>query len=298
MPSSAVFDKWATGKLHSGSKTGPKVKSHAQATAIFLSEKRKEQAHGGKYPEKAFGGPMMGPGIAGPMGGTPGGMMPRMPMPMNANVMQQPPMGIAPGMSPGMMPTQPRQLAPGGVAMPGVGNFNMAKQANLNPSPMERSMDRSVMHGPVNSAVPGRTDAHKTQVPSGSYVLPADIISARGQGNTAAGMNVFQSMFKMGPYGSPAGSIRPGRTMPKPMVAPKMMKPMMASGGGKGGSSNIGKPTPVHLAGGELIIPPDRLMAIVHPNLKVAHEIMDKFVVAERKKHINTLKRLPGPVRD
>lgn len=52
MPSSQVMHKWKEGKLHSGSKKGPKVKSQKQAVAIMLSEKRKEQAHGGKYPDK------------------------------------------------------------------------------------------------------------------------------------------------------------------------------------------------------------------------------------------------------
>lgn len=33
-----VFDEWKAGKLRSGSKTGPVVKSQKQATAIALSE--------------------------------------------------------------------------------------------------------------------------------------------------------------------------------------------------------------------------------------------------------------------
>lgn len=52
MPSSEVMHKWKSGKLHSGSKRGPKVKSQKQAVAIMLSEKRTEKKHGGKYPEK------------------------------------------------------------------------------------------------------------------------------------------------------------------------------------------------------------------------------------------------------
>lgn len=49
MPSSQVFRKWGKGKLHSGSKHGPVVKSHKQAIAIFESEKRNEEKHGGHY---------------------------------------------------------------------------------------------------------------------------------------------------------------------------------------------------------------------------------------------------------
>jgi hypothetical protein len=42
MPSSQVMSKFKSGKLHSGSKKGPKVKSRKQAIAIMLSEKRAE----------------------------------------------------------------------------------------------------------------------------------------------------------------------------------------------------------------------------------------------------------------
>ena len=48
MPSSQVMHKYKHGKLHSGSKSGPKVKKRKQAIAIMLSEKRKEKA--GKKP--------------------------------------------------------------------------------------------------------------------------------------------------------------------------------------------------------------------------------------------------------
>lgn len=52
MPSSQVMSKWAKGQLHSGGPKGPAVKSQKQAVAIMLSEKRKESANGGVYPDK------------------------------------------------------------------------------------------------------------------------------------------------------------------------------------------------------------------------------------------------------
>jgi hypothetical protein len=51
MPSSEVMHKFKHGKLHSGSKSGPQVKSRKQAVAIMMSEKRNEKKHGGKYKE-------------------------------------------------------------------------------------------------------------------------------------------------------------------------------------------------------------------------------------------------------
>jgi len=51
MPSSEVMGKFKRGQLHSGSKSGPRVKSRKQAIAIMLSEERAEKRNGGKYPE-------------------------------------------------------------------------------------------------------------------------------------------------------------------------------------------------------------------------------------------------------
>jgi hypothetical protein len=56
MPYEDVMHKWGEGKLHSGSKTGPKVTSQPQALAIMFSEKRAAQ-HGKKeYASKALDG--------------------------------------------------------------------------------------------------------------------------------------------------------------------------------------------------------------------------------------------------
>lgn len=56
MPWNEVMGKWKTGKLHSGSKGGPKVKSQDQAVAIMLSEKK--AAKGGKKEYKPRAGGM------------------------------------------------------------------------------------------------------------------------------------------------------------------------------------------------------------------------------------------------
>ena len=43
------MSKFKAGKLHSGSKAGPKVADKKQAIAIMLSEKRSESRNRGKY---------------------------------------------------------------------------------------------------------------------------------------------------------------------------------------------------------------------------------------------------------
>ena len=56
MPWDEVMHKWKAGKLHSGSASGPKVKSQKQAVAIMLSEKRAAAEGKKEYQAHAKGG--------------------------------------------------------------------------------------------------------------------------------------------------------------------------------------------------------------------------------------------------
>jgi len=169
-----------------------------------------------------------------------------------------------------------------------------------NPSWQVKSEARSMLHsGPITSAVPGRTDRHNVSVGSGAYVLPADHVSAMGQGNTKAGHAILGAMFgPKGPYAAPA--IRGGHGAPQPpaaahMSAPKIPK-FVSSGGGKG--DHIGHPVPIVVAGGEYTIPAEMVQAIGGGDVKKGHRILDQWVLETRKKHIKTLKKLPGPAHD
>lgn len=79
-----------------------------------------------------------------------------------------------------------------------------------------------VHKGPIHSSVAGRTDHLPMHVASGSYVIPADIISALGEGNSMAGFKVAQSIFSMkGPYDQSTGSMPyGGGAMPYGQPAP------------------------------------------------------------------------------
>jgi len=128
--------------------------------------------------------------------------------------------------------------------------------------------------GLINSEVPGRTDRIPMKMRSGGYVIPADIVSAVGQGNTAAGASAFNKLLKMGPYGSSAlGSIR----IPKPHK--------FASGGD----------VPIIAAGGEFAVPPDKVAEIGGGDVNRGHDILDAMVKHVRAKTIKTLRKLPGP---
>lgn len=49
MPYDEVMHKYKHGKLHSGSKKGPKVKNRKQAIAIMMSEKKQAKAGKDEY---------------------------------------------------------------------------------------------------------------------------------------------------------------------------------------------------------------------------------------------------------
>ena len=139
--------------------------------------------------------------------------------------------------------------------------------------------------GPIHSSVAGRTDHLPMHVPSGSYVIPADIIGAMGEGNTMAGFKHMRRMFGGTPYG--------GGDMP------------YGGGAGPYGENIHGKAAggeadavPIVAAGGEYVLSPDQVRQAGGGNLEAGHRVLDDFVKRYRAKTIKTLKNLPGPKRD
>lgn len=142
--------------------------------------------------------------------------------------------------------------------------------------------------GPIHSSVAGRTDHLPMHVASGSYVIPADIISALGEGNSMAGFKVAKSIFsRPGPYDQSTGSMPYGGSgLP---YGGEM--PHKASGGETGS-------VPIVAAGGEYVIPPEDVQFLGEGSLDHGHKILDSFVKKMRKKTIETLQKLPGPKKD
>lgn len=146
----------------------------------------------------------------------------------------------------------------------GGGNF----QTPMAPPPRSPKIKPHV--GPIHSAVAGRTDHLPMHVPSGSYVIPADIISAMGEGNTMAGFRIMGDITKM--YGGSQGSFAAG-----------------------GSTENL---VPIVAAGGEYVIPPGVVVGIGGGNLDTGHKELDDFVKKMRANTVATLKKLPGPKVD
>lgn len=59
--------------------------------------------------------------------------------------------------------------------------------------------------GPIVHPGGGRTDDVPIHVPQGSYVLPADIVSHIGEGNSFNGLTILKMMFSPNPWGATAG---------------------------------------------------------------------------------------------
>jgi len=185
---------------------------------------------------------------------------------------------------------------------------NQAVAAALNTARHSRStgggLPRHKVHvGAIHSPVAGRTDHLPMNVPSGSYVLPADIIGAMGEGNTMAGFKIAKRMFSSKPYmdhgATPYGAGNAPYNSPK---APYNASgaPYNGSAGPYGSHLATGGAAPVEIvaAGGEYVIEPDDVTRIGGGDIDHGHEILDHFVTGYRKKTIDTLKKLPGPKRD
>jgi hypothetical protein len=146
--------------------------------------------------------------------------------------------------------------------------------------------------GPIHSPVAGRTDHLPMHVPSGAYVIPADIISAMGEGNTMAGFRVANTIFTEMPSskGMPGGMPDPTKGMPG-MDAQLGLPAKRAMGGAAGA-------VPIVAAGGEYVIHPDDVTRLGGGNIDSGHKLLDEFVKRMRAKTVQTLRKLPGPKKD
>ena len=129
-----------------------------------------------------------------------------------------------------------------------------------------------VFHGPLKAPIPGRTDRLPIHVHSGSYVIPADIVSGLAEGNTEAGYAVIKKMI--------ADAMAKNDTPPAPQDedAPSTVAAIVA--------------------GGEYILTPDEVRAFGDGDLDAGHAALDAFVKSQREQNIKTLRKLPPPVKD
>jgi len=147
--------------------------------------------------------------------------------------------------------------------------------------------------GPIHSVVAGRTDHLPMHVPTGAYVLPADIVSSHGEGNTINGFKNLESVF-----GFMGGSPYHQGSMPFGQGSG------MYGGAGEYHKAHGGEvpehdtPVPIVAAGGEYVIHPHAVRRIGGGDMDHGHKVLDEFVLKSRKKTVKTLNKLPPPKKD
>lgn len=126
----------------------------------------------------------------------------------------------------------------------------------------------------------GRTDVLHRTVPVDSHVIPADIVSGLGEGNTSAGEAILDKML---------GITKNNASMPHAFSAHINPEKL----------ARAGKPshTQIIAASGEYLVPPNKVAEIGGGDIKKGHEILDKFILHVRKKTAEKLKKLPPPKR-
>lgn len=82
--------------------------------------------------------------------------------------------------------------------------------------------NRQAHSGMIHSPVAGRTDKLPIGVKPNSYVIPSDIVSGIGQGNSMAGAHALNQMFKTGPYGT---EIKSAKTIRQKFADGGMVEP-------------------------------------------------------------------------
>lgn len=117
-----------------------------------------------------------------------------------------------------------------------------------------------VLLGAVRGKTTGRSDKLAVSVPPGSYVIPADVVAALGDGNSEAGLAKLESQFKPRKAGYAAGGA-----------------------------------VPIQISDGEFVIDPAAVAALGGGDAKYGHDVLDQFVLQTRGAYADHLKNLPGP---
>lgn len=222
---------------------------------------------------------------------------------------------------PGKLPAHVGRAEGGGLGSPHLHQqFGGVSFSEANPW-WERTEERQIFDQPLRggliaSSGAGRTDQIPASVASDSHVMPADVISGLGQGNTLNGARIFSAALRVGPYGTALprevhGSGPPSHAPPR--VSDRELGLGLASGGSNNDVTH-GLPdhdeTSVLLAGGEFhvpredwIAPDDHGQLSLHAgvrtlgegDLDLGHDRLNDVIHRVREHTMDFLKHAPPP---
>ncbi len=167
-----------------------------------------------------------------------------------------------------------------GLSDDGDSNANRGQSGRGTPVKDSYAFGGRSPYGFINGGTPGRADAVPASVKPRSYVIPADIVSGLGQGNSMAGAHALDRMLKQGPaYGV---KMHPAMRTPQPM-------PKFTRGFAQGGDVDIS------VSHGEYLVRPETVAALGNGDIDFGHKILDALVKNARQDTIARLSNLPPP---
>ena len=169
-----------------------------------------------------------------------------------------------------------------GIGLSGFKHHQQGGLADDDEEPPGQTLNDDCVHL-VQSEVPGRTDRIPMTARAGSYILPADVVSGLGQGNTAAGAKMWADVLKL--------HMPKGR--PKMPPLPGAAGGMAAGGVGQAG----GEDTDIVVAGGEVVVSPECVAAIGGGDPDEGKKVLNDAVLSVREQVQEHSKSLPGPVQ-
>lgn len=169
--------------------------------------------------------------------------------------------------------------ANGGIA--GYARGGMMDNEAMEPMPDREMGPGEPVAGGINSPTGGRADQVEETAEEGTYIVPADVVSALGDGNTEAGKAILDRVVQnlLQRTGAQPGNMGNRGNMGQ--------NPGMARGGS----------VPIRVSGGEYAIPPHVVAAHGGGSHKRGADLLDMKVAEIRARHSAKLKRLPPPRR-
>jgi hypothetical protein len=165
----------------------------------------------------------------------------------------------------------------------------------------QRYPDQQFDSGLIGGGGFGRTDRLPLSVAAGSHVLPADVVSGLGQGNTLAGAKVLEASLATGPWGMRIPHEDRGHGPPRAPTVPSFLQPQ--AGGGDPHSTSI------LAAAGEIVVPSRDVVALGERAIAqglgkkgqsaadVGHDLLDRMIHNVRQFNIAWLQKAPPPKR-
>jgi hypothetical protein len=151
----------------------------------------------------------------------------------------------------------------GGESGPGDSGGGFARGGSVDGADVH---GRAFNQGLIDRPSDGRADNHTVMLRVNSYVIPADVVSALGDGNTMAGSKKLDQLCAQTP----------------------------AMGHARGGLAHDRK-TKVRVSGGEYVVPPEKVAGIGGGDAKRGAMVLDRDIDMIRKRTAAKVSNLPGP---